>query len=125
MVRLEHELPRRIRFSVPQLRGDRHGAAAFTARVRTIDGVAEADLIPLTGSLIVRHDGQPGTRERILHNLEEFTQAVTPQPAEALVAAGTAVAPAHSSHRIADMVADALAERLTERLVRVAVAALI
>lgn len=125
MIRLEHELPRRIRSSVPQLRGDRRGAAAFAARVRTIDGVAEADLIPLTGSLIVRHDGQPGTRERILHNLEEFAQAATPQAAETLVVAGTAAAPAYSSHRIADILADALAERLTERLVRVAVAALI
>jgi hypothetical protein len=125
MIRLVHELPGRLRFSVPQLRGDRSGAAAFGAQVRALGGVVEADLIPLTGSLIVRHDGLPETRERILRNLEAFGQAAIPQRTEAPPATAAAAPPVRLDDRIAGVIADALAERLTERLVRMAVAALI
>jgi len=125
MIQLEHELPRRLRFSVPQLRGDRRAAAAFSARVRALGGVVEADLIPLTGSLIVRHDGMPETRERILRNLEEFARVAIPRRTEPPPPATRAAMPVGLDHRIAEMVADALAERFAERLVRLAVAALI
>jgi hypothetical protein len=127
MIQLVHELPTRLRFTVPQLRGDRRGGAAFCARVRALGGVIDADLIPLTGSLIVRHDGLPETRDRIFRNLESFAPvALPPEPAEPPPASvPPATAPARLDQRIADAVADALAERLAERLVRMAVAALI
>ncbi len=125
MVRLMHELPGRLRFSVPHLKGDRRRAAAFSARARSLGGVTAADLIPLTGSLVVRHDGLPGTRERILRNLEELGRAEMARRAQPRSSAGAAAAPAGLDDRIAGAIADALAERLTERLVRMAVAALI
>jgi hypothetical protein len=125
MIQLEHELPRRLRFSVPHLKGDRRGAAELSARVRALGGVAEADLIPLTGSLIVRHDGLPETRERIFRNLEELARVAILQRTEALPSIAVATTPARLDHKIVDVVADALAERLAERLVRMAVAALI
>jgi hypothetical protein len=106
---------------VPHLKGDRCGAAAYSARVRALGGVTAADLAPLTGSLVVRHDGLPETRERILRNLEEFGRATIPRPTEAPPSAATAAAPA----RLDDVVAGALAGRITERLVRMAVAAVI
>lgn len=62
MVRLAHELPGRLRFSVLHLKGDRCGAAAFGARIRALGGVTAADLAPLTGSLVVRHADAPRSR---------------------------------------------------------------
>jgi hypothetical protein len=133
MIQPVHELPRRLRFSVPHLRGDRRRAVALRARLRLLDGVTAVDPNPVTGSLIVHHDGGPETRERILRNLAEFTRAAAPRRVEPLPRPATAVAPARPDDRIAEAIADALAQRLaehlarmaSERLLRLAIAALI
>jgi hypothetical protein len=122
MVQLVHELPRRIRFVVSSLKGDRFGAATFSARFQVLGGVTAATLNPLTGSLIVHYDGSAETRDRILRNFEEFgSESVEPPVAMQRLAK----APARLDEAIADLVVNALAECLTERMVRMAVAALI
>ncbi len=91
-----------MRLSAPQLRGDGRGTVAFRARLQMVEGVTAAELNPLTGSVTVHHDGQPGTRERILRRLEELLG--TP-----------AAAPARPGGRIVEMVTVAPTERLTRR----------
>lgn len=126
MIRLVHELPKRLRFSVPQLRGDRRGAVAFRARFRVLGGVTAVETNPLTGSLIVHHDGQPETRERILRNLEEFARVAMPQRTASLpVTEPMPTCLEDRIDRVAGMIADAVAERVARRLIRTVVAALI
>jgi hypothetical protein len=122
MIRLAHELPQRLRFTVPHLRGNHHGAETFNARVRALGGVRQATVNPLTGSLIVHHDGSAETRDRIIRNLEVLAPVFVEAPGK--LHRPTAV-PAGFDDAVADAVAKLVAEHLTERVLRMAFAALI
>ena len=88
-------------------------------------GVVAASASPLTGSLIITHDGRVATRERIATALQAHGHSVLP--------AAFAVAPAitrieraqERTHPLLRILADTLLERLLERLVYTAFAAVI
>jgi copper chaperone CopZ len=117
---LVHEVPCRLRLRVHGLKHDRRRAALLRGRVAAVPGVAEADASPLTGSLIVVHDGQAATRERIAAALQACGHPVLPSApaAPAAVHRGAAHAGVHPLLRIA-------AEALLERLMQAALAAVV
>jgi hypothetical protein len=64
-----HDIPGRIRFAIPALKGCAARGRALGGYVEAITGVAAARVNPLTGSLIVDYDGAARTRERIFATL--------------------------------------------------------
>jgi hypothetical protein len=107
---LVHDLPGRVRFSIGGIKGHPVRASAVAARLLDLPGVLAARANPLTGSLIVEHDGVPGRREAVLSAVE---------------ASGPVVLARHRESGIAEMLATALVERLLERALHAAVAAII
>ncbi len=118
---LAHELPCRIRFRVPGLEHDRQRAERLRDHVAAVPGVTAASASPLTGSLIIVHDGQAATRTRIKAALEACGHLVLPE-ARALAPVAARVederAQVHPLLRI-------LAETLLKRLLHTALAAVI
>lgn len=106
-----HDTPGRLRFVLPAIRGDQRRAAMLRARMRALDGVAEASANPLTGSLIVHYRGA-AAREAILGAVSAMVPSGPSQEAK----------PANA---LADLLAKAIAERLVEHALRLAVAAAI
>lgn len=115
MVLPVHDIPGRLRFILPVLRGDRRQAAALRARMRAVEGVTSALANPLTGSLTVKYIRAEATRKRILANLAEFGPAIAP-PESARSA---------RTRAMADQLANAIVERIVEGVLRAAVAAVI
>ena len=117
---LAHELPGRLRFSLPSLRRDTVRATALRDRLAALPGVTAASANPLTGSVLVLHDGGAVTRERIIAAIEPAGYRPNPnhpvRPAG--VSLGLQVAIAHPLTRI-------VAEKLLERLVVSALAVII
>lgn len=109
-----HDIPGRLRFRLDPLRGDSRKAAMLCARVRAIEGVRSASVNPLTGSLIVCHDGSAEVRRNILAALD----AIGPRPAAASRTAGVEAT-------LADILAGAIADRIIERVLRAAVTAVV
>ncbi len=118
---LAHELPCRIRFRVECLKHDRRRAERLRDRIAALPGVVAADASPLTGSLIVNHDGQVATRKQITAALEVCGHSVRAEAgtlAPAATRTGDAQPRVHPLFRI-------LAETLLERLLQTALAAVI
>jgi hypothetical protein len=125
MIILVHDVPGRLRFFAPRVKRDQRAAAALRRRARAVPGVAAASANPLTGSLLVHHDGALATRARILDALEvaDLGPALAPPRREPIRAA--APSPTTRGDAIAELVANAVAERLVERALRMAVSALL
>ena len=68
-----HEIPGRLRFVGAILKGRPLASEALVAQVASLMGVISAAANPITGSLIVHHDGTAATRKRIIRALEEFS----------------------------------------------------
>jgi len=66
-----HDVPGRIRFAIPALKGSPAKAQAVGPYINAVHGVSGARVTPLTGSLIVEYDGAAQTRERIIASLHE------------------------------------------------------
>jgi hypothetical protein len=107
---LVHDLPGRLRFSLGAIKGHPVRASALAARLLAAPGILAARANPLTGSLVVEHDGSPGRREAVIAALD--------------AGAPTDSVPARDGG-IAEMLATALIERLLERALHAAVAAII
>jgi copper chaperone CopZ len=67
-----HDIPGRIRFGIPSLKGNGAATLAVAALVEALEGVTTARVNMLTGSLIVEYDGAIRTRERIFVALVEL-----------------------------------------------------
>src|SRR5690348_16439576 len=121
MIVLVHEVPGRVRFRAPPIKGNRRSATRLRSQVRALPGVTRASVNPVTGGLIVHHSGD-GARESIFRGLAEVAQ----QPIITISARASVVAPvpARTQPDLADMVAGMLAEQIAERLVRSIVTAL-
>lgn len=115
MVLPVHDIPGRLRFIFPILRGNHRRAAALRARMRGVEGVTSASANPRTGSLIVKYIRAEATRDRIVASLVDFEPGIAPPET-----ARAAQAPA-----MADRLADAIVERIVEGILRAAVAAVI
>jgi hypothetical protein len=74
---LVHEMPRRMRFVVPALKGDHARAAALCERLLAARLVQTADFNPITGSVVVTHDQLVGTRDAVLRALRELGYSAT------------------------------------------------
>jgi copper chaperone CopZ len=118
---LAHELPGRLRFSLPHLRRDADRATALRDRLAALPGVTEASANPLTGSVLVLHDGG-ATQDRIIAAIELAGYRLMPNhpPRPAGVHPGLRPVAA-----IARPVVQAVAEKLLERLVVSALAVMI
>ena len=112
-----HSLPGRLRVAVPRLRRDARAAAAVRARLRRLPGVGTVRANPLTGSILVEHDGRPGGEAAILSCLADAGHAVR---AQARAAATDPVL-----EQLAGMLARAVLERCLERAVRMVAAGLV
>ena len=118
---LVHEVPRRLRFRVQYLKHDSRRAEWLRDRIAAVLGVVGVSANPLTGSLIITHDGRTATRERITTALEACGHSIltnAPAPPPALVHLGNAPAGAHPLLRI-------VAETLLEWLLHTALAAVV
>jgi hypothetical protein len=126
MIILVHDVPGRLRFFAPRVKRDQRAAAALRRRARAVPGVAAASANPLTGSLLVHHDGALATRARILDALEvaDLGPALAPPPRREPIRAA-APSPTTRGDAIAELVANAVAECLVERALRMAVSALL
>ena len=54
---IQHQLPRRLRLKLPSRRGDQLYFKDLVGRLANVPGVAALNANPLTGSLLIRHDG--------------------------------------------------------------------
>ncbi len=111
MTTLVHELPGRLRFRVPDLKGHPERADALVAAMLARSGVITAWASTLTGSLTVEHDGASDRRAALLATL-----GVTAPRHPAIL---------DQMPRTAVMLVDALIQRLIEWALHVAVATLI
>ena len=110
MTALLHEVPGRLRVRDPAIAGDASRAASRAALVQALPGIRRVKANPLTGSLVVEHDGAPERRDAILAALGLATHA------------SPILAP--PSRRI-EALFDAIVDRLLERILRTAVAVLL
>jgi hypothetical protein len=76
---LLHELPGRLRFSLPNLRHDSRRAAALQQRLAALPGVTKATASPMSGSVLITHDGAVATRERIIRTMESAALSRLPE----------------------------------------------
>jgi hypothetical protein len=90
-----HRLPTRLRLEVPALRvGTKSnlGGTLFDSRIAeplerftaAIAGVTHVRANPLTGSLLIEHDGAPGREATILATLQVVLPPVDPEPPRVL-----------------------------------------
>ena len=105
-----HELPGRLRAREPAIKGHPARAAALAADLRKLSGVFRASANPVTGSVVVEHDG---ARAAILGAL-----GIGPESASAVPSASPTFGPLEA-------LAASVAERLLERALRAAVTALV
>lgn len=66
--RLVHRLPGRVRLKIDGRRGDRAWFDATALELSLLEGILAVDANPLTGSLLIRHEGP---LERLLRELAE------------------------------------------------------
>ena len=106
---LVHELPGRLRFSLPYLRRDGRRAATLRDRLAALPGVLAASASPLTGSVLVTHDGQIATREQVIATIE----GSLPLPSLDRPALQTSAA----VHQVVHSLVETLLERALEALI--------
>jgi len=75
---LAHDVPGRIRFVIPALKGSPAKAQAVGPYIGAVHGVTAARVSPITGSLIVEYDGAAQTREYIFAALDEAGYRLRP-----------------------------------------------
>jgi hypothetical protein len=107
---LQHSLPRRLRILVPAIRRDPRAAARLRAGMRGLPGVERAWANPLTGSLVLEHDGGLGRQREILECLTALGHPVCPSTATGL--------PHQAADRLAEILAQKLAEHCLEQMMR-------
>jgi hypothetical protein len=108
---LVHELPCRLRFRVQCLKHDNQRAERLCGRIAAVPGVVAASASPLTGSVVVTHDGHTATRERIVRTLGDHGYPVVPGlPTAAL--SGAAAAARMEVHPLLRIVTETLLEQL-------------
>jgi copper chaperone CopZ len=119
---LAHELPGRLRFSLPGLRGDAERAAALRDALAGLAGVQAVNANALTGSVLVRHDGDAATRDRIVGAIRLAGYRLMSDSAArgTTVRAGTRPAAA-----FAEPLIQAAVEKLLERMLLSALTAII
>jgi heavy-metal-associated domain-containing protein len=66
---LIHDLPNRMRFKVPGLKGNPVRARMVQQEVLSLSGVTAVRANPLTGSLLVEHRGAAATRDAVMARL--------------------------------------------------------
>jgi hypothetical protein len=76
---LVHDIPGRVRFAIPALKGSAGRGRALGAYAEAITGVAAARVSLLTGSLIIEYDGAAQTRERIFAALHAASFRLRPR----------------------------------------------
>jgi hypothetical protein len=67
---LAHDIPGRLRFVAPALKGDDRRAAALCVHLRRLPAVQALQFNVLTGSVLVAYDGLAQGREAILRALD-------------------------------------------------------
>ena len=67
---LVHSLPGRLRVCVAEIKGDSGASERLQGELLAIDGVREANAEPRTGSVLLRYDDSPETRQAIVQALE-------------------------------------------------------
>ena len=71
-VELLHATPGRIRLRIPEIKVNPALASVLHKQLSSFQGVHRVEANPLTGSLVVHHDGAAETRDRIVRNIEAF-----------------------------------------------------
>ncbi len=96
MIRIIHEVPRRLRLRLP---GDADRLARAASAVRDLPGVTRVRPNPAVASLAVHHDGRPGVRAAILAlaaappaDALPLVQSPDNDPAPVILAAGAVAA---------------------------------
>lgn len=117
---LAHEVPGRLRFSLPRLRRDAAGATALRDHLAALPGVTEVSASPLTGSVLVLHDG--AMRDRIVAAIELAGHRLMPHQAARPATPHPGLRPAAA---LAQPIVQVVAEKLLERLVLSALAVII
>ena len=74
-----HDVPGRIRFAIPALKGSPAKAQAVGPHIGAVRGVRAARVSPVTGSLIVEYDGAAQARERIFAAVHEAGYRLRPR----------------------------------------------
>lgn len=77
---IAHASPARTRLSFPDLKGQPEALEAVCAAARKLAGVHEADGRPLTGSVIITHDGSAEDLARAARKARAFEVREMPQP---------------------------------------------
>lgn len=94
MITLRHWLPNRLRLEVPVLRDDLDRAVpkaqirevisknalieVVESAIRAVEGVDRVEISPITGSLVVEHDGEPGRDAAIFTTLYGILAVIPP-----------------------------------------------
>ena len=78
---LVHDLPGRLRFVLPALKGGGPAADALCARLRQQHAVRDVTIRAVTGSLLVIYEALPGARDGVLHALHTAGVGIAPQAA--------------------------------------------
>jgi hypothetical protein len=65
-----HQTTRRLRVRIPALKANAKVAQELQATMLELTGVASVEINPLTGSVLVHHDGERSTLERVFGFME-------------------------------------------------------
>ena len=117
----KHELPNRVRFSLPCLRRDNPRATVLCVRLAALPGVAAAEVSALTGSVLVAYDGHAATREQVAELVGCCDRTPAPCVPAPRVSASGLPAWAPGPHPVLR----ALVEKLLEHALGAAIAAMI
>jgi hypothetical protein len=125
--RIAHEVPRRVRLEAAVLKGDALACAAAEACLADLPGVRSARANPLTGSLIVAHDGSAASRKAVMRALERFSRAPVEGEVPHPVMAPSSRNPSAQglAERIAKIALEQAVSHVGERAIRIAAAALL
>ena len=122
MHRLVHDIPGRLRFVLPHLRGSGGAAETMRDQVRPLPGVSGVCASALTGSLLVTYDAQPETRARVIGMVGRLAPVTAPS-----LERQSAAEKSHRSRQgaLANTALQIFAEALLERAIQRVAAALV
>lgn len=106
-----HAIDGRIRARLPEIRGNRRGAARLRADLRTLSGVTAVTANPLTGSVLVEYDSDALSADAIFDVLN--VQPPTNEPKTGALLKTESV---RSDPSVRDVLAEKLLELAAERL---------
>jgi copper chaperone CopZ len=78
-----HVLDGRIRVRFPQLKGSARASAVLRRELRSLDGVTNAQVRPLTGSVLVEFDPDRISTDAVLDHLKMATPVEGPMAGDA------------------------------------------